>query len=174
MFDTYGWINNSTLTNIANAIRTAKGSTDTYLPSEMAEAILSIDAPLVSDDSACQFLEGTLTEYRNSTATSIPESAFGTTYTGVSTLTLVDLGSATYLGRYAFANTGLITLIIRTNSVCVQDPTSSPLHNTPISKNNGGYIYVPSALVEEYKASTYWRNFSPLIRAIEDYPDICG
>ena len=170
MFDTYGWINNSTLTNIANAIRTAKGSTDTYLPSEMANAILSIDAPLVSDDLACQFLEGTLTEYRNSTATSIPESAFK----GISTLTLVDLGSATYLGRYTFADTGLITLIIRTNSVCVQNVSSPTLDNTPISKNNGGYIYVPSALVEEYKASTYWRNFSPLIRAIEDYPDICG
>lgn len=37
-----------------------------------------------------------------------------------------------------------------------------------------GYIYVPSALIEEYKVATNWAAFETRFRAIEDYPDICG
>lgn len=36
-----------------------------------------------------------------------------------------------------------------------------------------GYIYVPSALVNEYKTATNWVTYASQIRAIEDYPDIC-
>ena len=36
-----------------------------------------------------------------------------------------------------------------------------------------GYIYVPSALVSEYKTATNWATYASQIRAIEDYPDIC-
>lgn len=36
-----------------------------------------------------------------------------------------------------------------------------------------GYIYVPSALVSEYKTATNWVTYASQIRAIEDYPDIC-
>lgn len=39
---------------------------------------------------------------------------------------------------------------------------------------NNAYIYVPSALVEDYKAATNWSNYAERIRAIEDYPDIAG
>ena len=36
------------------------------------------------------------------------------------------------------------------------------------------YIYVPRALVEDYKVATNWSTFADRIRAIEDYPEICG
>ena len=35
------------------------------------------------------------------------------------------------------------------------------------------YIYVPSTLLEEYKAATNWAAAADYIRAIEDYPNIC-
>ena len=46
--------------------------------------------------------------------------------------------------------------------------------------NNGGddglqgYIYVPKALLEDYKVATNWSVYADKFRAIEDYPDICG
>lgn len=36
------------------------------------------------------------------------------------------------------------------------------------------YLYVPSALVDSYKAATNWSTHASKIRAIEDYPDITG
>ncbi|MBR5604193.1 MAG: leucine-rich repeat protein [Bacteroidales bacterium] len=37
-----------------------------------------------------------------------------------------------------------------------------------------GYVYVPSALVNSYKSSEIWSNYSDYIRAIEDYPEVCS
>ena len=68
--------------------------------------------------------------------------------------------------------TNLETLIIRTNSVC-RLYNSTTFTGSKI-QNGTGYIYVPSALVESYKADTNWSTFADRFRAIEDYPDICG
>lgn len=35
-------------------------------------------------------------------------------------------------------------------------------------------FYVPRIMVEGYKAATNWANYADRIRAIEDYPEICG
>lgn len=40
--------------------------------------------------------------------------------------------------------------------------------------DNPGYIYVPKALIEEYKTATNWSVFADKFRAIEDYPEICN
>ena len=45
--------------------------------------------------------------------------------------------------------------------------------NTPIKSGNG-YIYVPAALVDSYKADSKWSTYANQIRAIEEYPEICG
>ena len=37
-----------------------------------------------------------------------------------------------------------------------------------------GYIYVPAAMVDAYKAATNWAKYADQIRAIEDYPAITG
>ena len=37
-----------------------------------------------------------------------------------------------------------------------------------------GYIYVPSALIEEYRVATNWTTYADQFRTIEDYPEICG
>jgi hypothetical protein len=45
--------------------------------------------------------------------------------------------------------------------------------NTPIESGTG-YIYVPSVLIDYYRADTNWATFESQFRAIEDYPKICG
>lgn len=85
----------------------------------------------------------------------------------------IELPYATSILGYAFYRCSqLQSVIIATNKVC-QLADISTFNYTPI-KNGTGYIYVPKALVEEYKAATNWSTFAAQIRAIEDYPDITG
>ena len=79
------------------------------------------------------------------------------------------------LGISCFASCSkLSTLIIGrgTTSVASISSTSS-FTGTPIASGTG-YIYVPAALVDSYKAATNWSTYAEQIRAIEDYPEITG
>lgn len=64
------------------------------------------------------------------------------------------------------------TLILRSSTMCTLANVNAFL-NTPIASGTG-YIYVPSALIEEYKAATNWSTYAAQFRAIEDWPEICG
>ena len=66
----------------------------------------------------------------------------------------------------------LTAVIIRSPAVCTMS-NSNAFKLTPIASGTG-YIYVPAALVDSYKAATNWSAYADQIRAIEDYPDICG
>ena len=68
-------------------------------------------------------------------------------------------------------NPKLVQLILGASTVCSLSVSNILLDNTPIS-NGTGYIYVPSALVNQYKAATNWSVFASQFRAIEDYPGI--
>lgn len=71
------------------------------------------------------------------------------------------------------ACSALTELILRkTSSICTLSNVNG-INNTPIGKGTG-YIYVPAALVDTYKAASNWSTFVDQFRAIEDYPDICG
>lgn len=99
-------------------------------------------------------------------------------------LTLVDFSSIETLQYNVFQNCkGLVTVIIRNQTMCgmsgdafngcvhfkgTVDATYNP------NGDKDGYIYVPKILVDSYKAATNWSNYADQIRAIEDYPDICG
>ena len=89
-------------------------------------------------------------------------------------LTTVDSSSVTTIYTKAFLGCSkLVTLILRNpDGVCTLI-TKNALGNTPIASGTG-YIYVPSAFVDSYKAATNWSAFANQFRAIEDYPDICG
>lgn len=85
----------------------------------------------------------------------------------------VDLARATSIGNYAFHLDGaLTTLIVRTDTMCTMSNVNA-LQGSAIA-NGTGYIYVPRALIEEYKVATGWRTYAAQFRAIEDYPEICG
>lgn len=66
----------------------------------------------------------------------------------------------------------LTAVIIRSPAVCTMS-NSSAFKLTPIASGTG-YIYVPAALMDQYKAATNWTAYADQIRAIEAYPDICG
>lgn len=72
----------------------------------------------------------------------------------------------------------LTVLILRANQIVQLTDSTNLFERCPI--NNGGYnevqgyIYVPKALLEDYKVATNWSVYANQFRAIEDYPDICG
>lgn len=85
----------------------------------------------------------------------------------------LDFWRATSIDIQAFINTKLATLILRyPDGVCTLKNTSA-LNGTPIASGTG-YVYVPAALVDSYKAATNWSTYAAQFRAIEDYPDICN
>lgn len=115
---------------------------------------------------------------------------------GCSKLTTVDIHDTSYVSSYTFQNctslkkvdlhkvgtiatnaftgaTKFETLIIRTDTVPTLGGTNA-FTNTKIQSGGTGYIYVPTALVDSYKAASNWSTYANQIRAIEDYPDICG
>ena len=97
----------------------------------------------------------------------------GYSFQGCSSLTYADFPVLCSVGYNDFNScTSLETLILRnTEAVCAQ--ASEAFSYSKIAKGEG-YIYVPSALVDAYKAATNWSTYADQIRAIEDYPDICG
>lgn len=75
-------------------------------------------------------------------------------------------------GSQCFLNSGLHTLIIR-NTELLALSHIYVIQGTPIYLGTG-YIYVPAALIEEYKIATNWVTVADQLRAIEDYPEITG
>lgn len=91
-----------------------------------------------------------------------------------SALQIADFPSVTSVGSNAFDGcSNLVTLILRNTAQVVTISNIYSLNSTPINSGTG-YIYVPSALVDSYKAATNWSTFANQIRAIEDYPEITG
>ena len=88
-------------------------------------------------------------------------------------LTTLDFPNVTTIGYGVFSGCSLLTtLIIRSETQCALG--TSVFNGTPITSGGTGYIYVPAALVDQYKAATNWKGVASQIRAIEDYPEICG
>ena len=101
-------------------------------------------------------------------------------------LKTIDLPVVANLVNNMFGDCRRLTAVIlrKTDAICTLAHTNAfyncyHFHGTTNSTYNpngdkDGYIYVPSALVEEYKAATNWSTFATQFRAIEDYPEICG
>lgn len=85
-----------------------------------------------------------------------------------------DSDRITTIGAYAFNGcSALTTLILRNPDSVVTLTNTNALSGTPIASGTG-YIYVPSVLVDSYKAATNWSTYAERFRAIEDYSDITG
>jgi len=86
-------------------------------------------------------------------------------------LTKADFHVATKIEGNSFNYTPLDALILRSDTVCALASTTAFASS---SLTTTGYIYVPKALLSEYKSATNWSTLSKRFRAIEDYQDICG
>ena len=97
-------------------------------------------------------------------ATSIGDSAF----VFCSALTTADFPAATSIGVIAFDSCGALkSLLLRGNNVCTLTDKNA-FNSTPIQSGTG-YIYVPSALIEQYKVATNWSTYAAQFRALENY-----
>ena len=85
----------------------------------------------------------------------------------------LDLPKTTSIGSQAFYRCiSLDALVLRSEKVCSLGG-SNAFTDTPIEAGTG-YIYVPGALIDEYKNATNWSTYADRFRAIEDYADILG
>ena len=98
----------------------------------------------------------------------------GDNFTYCYSLEYVDLGLVTNLPAWSLANCNVLETVIlrKTDAICTL-LTTNALSSSKFTDGTG-YVYVPSALVEEYKSATNWSTYAEQIRAIEDYPEITG
>lgn len=97
---------------------------------------------------------------------------FASCFERCTNLERVDIGVTATIARSAFANTHLNTLILRSTTMSTLSSTSA-LEGTDIDAGVG-YIYVPEAIIEDYRSGTNWSTWASQFRAIEDYTNICG
>lgn len=81
-----------------------------------------------------------------------------------------DFASAVAFANNAFYGCSALTALILRNTDQISTITGTPFAASAIASGTG-YIYVPAALVDQYKSS--WSTYASQIRAIEDYPAIC-
>lgn len=136
------------------------------------EALVSVNLPSLSEAFSTYAFTGcsALEQVNAPNATAANNYSFQDT-TALEKLDL--LGTGTF-GSYSFRRSGITALIIRNNTSKLSKlSAANAFSDCPIA-NGTGYIYFYKEYVEQYKAATGWSNYAEQIRAIEDYPDICG
>ena len=136
-------------------------------------ALESVDMPNLKDTLQTYFFQYCY-KLKNVNIPLVTKTSTGV-FQGCEELETVKLGQLTNLGANAFNGCiKLAALIIE--RVATTAPTMSStgvFTNTPI-EGGTGYIYVPTSMVDRYKSATNWSTYAAQIRAIEDYPEICG
>lgn len=173
------------LTNIANSIRYTEGSTDLVPCEEMADRV---KARADVEDS---LIDGTVVDYENNRITRIWANAFRA-YTNLRNASfggeLWQIGSNTFqdCSNLVFASfkcrsnnacnfrsgvfyncSNLVAVVINADTMPIFQ-FNNAFNNSLIYKGKG-WIYFPSALVEEAKATTNLSTVASQIVAIEDY-----
>jgi len=110
-------------------------------------------------------IDRSVTEVSNDEVTAVRGYAFQ----DCSSLTLADFPAITSIDDYAFNSCSHLTSLIlrKSDSICTLSNTNA-FSVTPISSGTG-YIYVPRALVDSYKAASKWSTYAAQFRALEDY-----
>lgn len=97
------------------------------------------------------------------------KSAGNACFYNCSRLEYVDMGMvAAVPGSCFYSSSKLKTLILRRTGGITALNTTNAMTSTAIAKGNG-YIYVPAALLDTYKAATNWSTYAAQFRALEDY-----
>ena len=101
---------------------------------------------------------------------SIGSSAFE----GCSKLKKIDVGGAVTAINSAFlSGTSLLEAIILRGVTTVPTLGSSVFNNTRVA-SGAAYVYVPRSLLATFQVAATWSNYTAQLRAIEDYPAVCG
>jgi hypothetical protein len=197
-------IDDTKLSSIGDAIRAKAGTSELITLDKMPQAINAIPIPVdrlgARANSSCAgdlvipaniksvngnayYGCGYLTSVKGEGITAVQQNGFML----CGGITKFDFGKSTYstfnvngsgIGSNWYSGCWACTaFIIRYMSVAslAVSPTSNNGALPPTITNGGtGYVYVPRSLVDSYKSATNWSVVADQIRAIEDYPDICG
>lgn len=133
-------------------------------------ALEMVDLPNVTSLGSYVFAGTGLTELRLPSLSSVPPNSLRGCHKAV----LVDLPICTTLNDYSLAEPyALSALVLRSDTVCVNKGkvlyNPSTIANPDPINTGTGYIYVPSALIEDYKVATNWSTYADQFRALEDY-----
>ena len=134
-------------------------------------ALTSVSAPelLAIPMSSFQYCTA-LTELVFPKATSIGSGSF----TGCTNLTKIDIGGAvTSMNSSFLSTTTKLEALILLGVTTVPNIGNSTFNDTRIASGQA-YVYVPKSLEDTFKVANRWSNYASQIRAIEDYPAICG
>ena len=95
-------------------------------------------------------------------------------FTNCSKLKKIDIGGEVTALNDAFLPTsGVLEALILRGVTTVPTLGSATFNNTKV-KSGSAYIYVPQSLEQLFKVANNWSTYAAQIRAIEDYPDVCG
>lgn len=181
------------LTAIADAIRSKTGKSGKLTLAEMPTEIESIQTGGGNAEIEDGLINKNLTYYCNERLTKIATgyqfyqwkadlTAVFPNVTEICTNTFTQSGRLVSLDFHKLESLGSAHFIYQCNnfeSLILRTPKMCPLTMTNTFTGDGiskgtGYIYVPKALIEEYKVATNWIVYAEQFRAIEDYPEICG
>lgn len=89
---------------------------------------------------------------------------------GCAALKRAEFGSAAAFANNSFYGCSALTALILRSTEAICTASGTPFAGGCAIGNGTGYIYVPRALVDTYKAASGWSTYAAQIRAIEDYP----
>lgn len=89
-------------------------------------------------------------------------------FTNCVSLQNIDFPTITQIKGVSFIGCSSLSQVILRVETAATLSTKSAFDDTPIASGTG-YIYVPSALVDTYKAATNWSTYADQFRALEDY-----
>ena len=110
------------------------------------------------------------------TVVSFPKAASigSNAFQGCSNLTKLDIGGAVTSMSSAFlSGTSKLEALILRGITSIPTLSNNTFANTRIASGTA-YVYVPKSLEDSIKLANRWSTYANQIRAIEDYPDVCG
>lgn len=158
----YAFRNCSALTHVDFPAATSTGSYSFY----DCKSLISVDFPAVISIGSNAFYGcSSLTTINFSAVTSIGSNAFY----NCKSLISADFLVATTIYSYAFYNcSALNALILRNSTICTLS-NKNAFTGCILINGTGGYIYVPSSLINTYKTATNWVTYASKFRALENY-----
>ena len=96
-------------------------------------------------------------------------------FNGCSNLIKLDIGGNVTKINSAFINScSSLEAVIFRGVTAVPTVTSASLNSSPVATSSNCYVYVPQSLEASFKVASVWSTYAGKIRAIEDYPAVCG
>lgn len=129
-----------------------------------SSSLVSVSLPLVTSISTNLFYRcESLERVEAPAATSINSNAFYNCELGT-----LDFPAVKSISAYAFRNSSLATLILRSTAQVCSLANTNAFDGTAIG-DGLGYIYVPDSLIESYIAATNWSTYATRFLPLSEY-----